>query len=285
MPEKTDFTFRSNDRKTDVHAIRVTPDDRPKAVIQIVHGMDEYIDRYDGFAEFLAQHGYLVVGHDHLGHGDTAKTPDDFGYFADGRGDIVLVEDMHKLRLITQDESANAGLPYFILGHSMGSYLLREYLGSYSDGLAGAIIMGTGDVPDISTNFGIALCKTEALIRGWRHRSMTIQKMTYTKPYRRYDLTGHDASNSWLTKKESVIEAYRGDPRCTFLFTLNGHRALFESVKAAGSRETINAMAKDLPVLIVSGADDPVGDLGEGVARVRDKFLAAGMEEIGRAHV
>ena len=280
MPEKTDFTFRSTDKKTEIHAIKVMPDGKPKAIVQLVHGMDEYIDRHDDFADFLAQHGYLVIGHDHLGHGDTAATPEDFGYFAEGRGDITLVEDIHKLRLHTQDEPANADLPYFILGHSMGSYLLREYLGLYSDGLAGAIIMGTGDVPDISTDFGIFLCNALARINGWRHRSLAIQSMTYTKSYKRYDVTGRDTSNSWLSKVPSVIEAYRGDPRCTFVFTLNGHLALFESVKAACSLKTINSMAKDLPVLIVSGADDPVGDLGEGVKRVYDKFLGAGMEDV-----
>ncbi|MCI2061250.1 MAG: alpha/beta hydrolase [Eubacteriaceae bacterium] len=281
MAQRTDFTFLSNDKETNIHAVKWMPDSGDySAVLQLTHGMVEYIDRYIPFAEFMADHGFLVVGHDHLGHGQSAAVRSDLGYFAEGRGDVMLVEDMHKLRLITQEEPANASLPYFMLGHSMGSYMLREYLSSYGEGLAGAIIMGTGDVPASTSKMGIAMCKTIARFHGWRYRSKFVQNLTYTKPYKRYDLTGADLNNSWLGKDPQIIDKYMHDPFCTYVFTLNGYRGLFESVLFSCDPKNIDLIPKDLPVLIVSGADDPVGDMGEGVKHVFEQYKKAGIVDV-----
>ena len=279
MAQKEDFTFRSNDRKTDLHAVMWTPDDgRYDRVLQLTHGMVEYIDRYAPFAEFMADHGWLVVGHDHLGHGQSAATPEDLGYFAPDDPSGTLVEDMHKLRLMTQED--HPGLPYFMLGHSMGSYLLRKYLSSYGEGLSGAVIMGTGQSPDSAAKMGIALTKFLAKIHGWRYRSKFIQGLTYTKPYKKYDLTGHDPSNCWLGKNEEIVKSYYGDPFCTYIFTLNGYLGLFESVLFDNQDENIAALPKDVPMLLVSGADDPVGDCGEAVKSVFERYKAAGIKDI-----
>ena len=142
----SNFTFLSNDGKTAVHAVKWAPDSGEyKGILQISHGMIEYIERYAPFAEFLTAKGYMVVGHDHIGHGQSVASQEDWGYFCEGNPSDVLVADMHKLRTMIQED--NPDVPYFMLGHSMGSFMLRKYLAVHSDKLRGAIIMGTGFIP------------------------------------------------------------------------------------------------------------------------------------------
>ena len=185
---------------------------------------------------------------------------------------------MHKLRRLTQKEYPK--LPYFMLGHSMGSYLLRRYLAEHGEGLSGAVIMGTGSMPGIATGFGIVVVKLLAKRYGWHHRSRLVQLLTYTKPYRRYDLTGKSPKDSWLTKDEQIVKAYYKEPRCSFVFTLNGYLGLFETVRYDGSRQNIAKIPRSLPLLLVAGEDDPVGDLGKGVRRVYRKYKKSGILDV-----
>ncbi|MBR0163458.1 MAG: alpha/beta fold hydrolase [Lachnospiraceae bacterium] len=276
---KSAFTFLSADKKTTIHAIRWQPEGEIRAVLQIAHGMVEYIDRYDEFATFLAGHGYLVSGHDHLGHGDSVRSRDDWGYIADvSRPDRVLVEDMHALRTILQTEYTDK--PFFILGHSFGSYLLREYLALHGEGLNGAIVMGTGHVSQGTSLLGLSLISLISLFKGKRYRSELMRNMSYSKSYKQYDVIGHDQGNSWLTKDRAIVKAYYEEPRCTFLFTLNGYQALLEAVQYACSEEHVRLIPKDLPVLLASGAEDPVGDLSVGVRKVQEMMMHAGIRDL-----
>jgi alpha-beta hydrolase superfamily lysophospholipase len=274
-----EFTFPSSDGKTKVHAVRWIPDSGEfKAILQITHGMQEYIERYTGFAEFLTGHGYLVVGHDHLGHGKTAPSSEDLGYFGRPNPSDLLVADMHTLRTGVQKKYPDK--PYFMMGHSMGSYLLRKYLGIHSDGLSGVIIMGTGYVPQKDTAFGLKACKTLSAVQGWHHRSKFLTGASFGKPYRKFDLTGKDFTNSWISRDEAIVRKYYSDPKCQFLFTINGYQGLYEAVSAACSQETVDRYPKDLPVFLVSGANDPVGDFGVGVKKVYHMFRTAQMEDV-----
>lgn len=264
---------------TQIHAVRWLPDDgKYEAVLQITHGMIEYIERYRGFAEYLTERGFLVVGHDHLGHGASVRSEDDWGYFAKDHPSDTLVEDMHRLRQTVQSE--NPGIPYFMLGHSMGSYMLRKYLCIHPEGVSGAILMGTGCVPDSATKLGMFFCKLFAAFRGWHYRSRFMQRFSYSKPYRKFDLYGRDETNSWLTKEVSFVKQYYAEPRCTFVFTLNGYLGLMEAVYFDNQMENIKKVPKELPIFLVSGQDDPVGDLGEGVKKVYHMYEEAGIEDL-----
>lgn len=279
MAKEEQFGFLSADGMTQIHAVRWLPDDgKYEAVLQITHGMIEYIERYRGFAEYLTERGFLVVGHDHLGHGVSVRSEDDWGYFAKDHPSDTLVEDMHRLRQTVQSE--NPGMPYFMLGHSMGSYMLRKYLCIHPQGISGAILMGTGCVPDSTTKFGMFLCKLFAAFRGWHYRSRFMQRLSYSKPYRKFDLYGKDETNSWLTKEVSFVKQYYAEPRCTFVFTLNGYMGLMEAVYFDNQMENIKKVPKDLPIFLVSGQDDPVGDLGEGVKKVYHMYEEAGIEDL-----
>lgn len=278
MTKEEVFSFPSADGRTTVHAVRWTPEDgKYRAVLQITHGMVEYIERYRAFAEFLNDNGFLVVGHDHIGHGESVVSKDEWGFFAEHPSDTV-VADMHTLREITRKE--HPGVPYFMLGHSMGSYMLRKYLAIHGEGLTGAIIMGTGCIPDNTTKLAMFIAKLQAAFFGWHHRSKLLQKLSYDKYYHQFDLTGKDASNSWLTKDEEIVKTYYADPKCTFVFTVNAYMGLFEAVLFDNQQENIEAVPKSLPLFFVSGAMDPVGGCGSGVKKVYNIFDVAGKEDI-----
>lgn len=279
MTREERFSFPSADGKTTIDAVKWIPENgNYHAILQITHGMVEYIDRYKHFAEYLNENGYLVVGHSHLGHGASVTSKEEWGYFAKEDSPNVLIKDMHTLRTMIQDE--NPGVPYFMLGHSMGSYLLRRYLTVYNDNLRGAIIMGTGYVPDNMSKLGKGLCAFLAKIFGWHHRSKFVHDLTFGGPYKQFDMDGTVPENNWLCKDVEVVKHYYGEPRCRFMFTLNGYHMLMDTVHYDNQMENIKKTPVKLPIFIVSGQDDPVGDMGEGVKKVYYMYDEAGMKDI-----
>ncbi|MBQ8185071.1 MAG: alpha/beta fold hydrolase [Lachnospiraceae bacterium] len=277
MGTKREFTYDSMDGKTKVHAIEWKPEGEEIAgVLQMVHGMTEYIDRYDAFARFLTEKGFVVVGHDHLGHGRTAASAEDYGYFHETDGNTMLLADIDRLRKLTQEQYPDA--PYFVLGHSMGSFLIRQYLCIHGEGLAGAVVMGTGAQPMAILKLGQMVCKLQAKISGWRCRSKLVYGMAFGSYNKRFQpaRTPYD----WLTKDTEIVDAYAASEWCTFRFTLNGYYNLFRSIQQASLKENLEKMPKELPVLFVSGAKDPVGNFGKGVEQVRKQFEEAGMKDL-----
>ena len=273
------FTFLSNDGKTAVHAVKWLPDSGEyHAILQITHGMVEYIERYLPFAEFLTSKGYMVVGHDHLGHGQSVASKDDWGFFCDGTPSDVVVEDMHKLRTLIQEE--NPDKPYFMLGHSMGSFMLRKYLCLHNDNLRGAIVMGTGFIPGNVTKLALGLTKIIGKIRGSKHRSKLISSLAFGADYKEFDMTGEHPENSWLTKDVDIVRKYYQTPECTFMFTVNGYQGLFEAVNFSCDPEKAQLIPKKLPLFFVSGDKDPVGGLSKGVMEAYHLYKDAGVLDI-----
>ena len=274
------FTFLSKDGKTNIHAVKWIPNSGEyKAILQITHGMIEYIERYEPFAKFMTENGYMVVGHDHLGHGESVNTKEDLGFFADvDSPSDYLIEDMHKLRTTIQKE--NPDVPYFMFGHSMGSYMLRKYLSVYNDNLRGAIICGTGFSPEKVTKMGIMATKLMKVFKGSHGRSKMLRDLTYDKYYKKFDMFGKDASNSWLTRDEEIVKKYYSDPKCTYMFTVNGYVGLTEAVLYSCKQENVDKIPNKLPIFIVSGSDDPVGGCSEGVMKVVNMFKESGKVDL-----
>jgi alpha-beta hydrolase superfamily lysophospholipase len=216
---KKDFYYPSTDGKTQIHAIRWEPEGEPKAILQIIHGMVEFIDRYDDFAKYLTEHGYLVTGEDHIGHGASVQSDEYHGYFGD-EGNAWVIADIHRLREMMQKEFP--GVPYLMLGHSMGSFLLRKYIVFHGD-ISGAIIMGSGYTKPRSSALGIQIANGFAKVYGWRHRSKMVTFLAFRKNLK-YDTTGKDPARNWLSKDPESVRKYYSDPRCTYLFTLNGFK-------------------------------------------------------------
>lgn len=277
MTKEKQFSFLSKDGKTKIHAVKWMPESGEyRAVLQITHGMVEYIERYKPFAEFLNDQGVLVVGHDHLGHGASVTSEEELGYFAEPDPSDTLVEDMHTLRTTVQAE--NPGVPYFMMGHSMGSFLLRQYLTMRAEGLAGAIVMGTGDMPYALLKAGQAVCKSISLTKGWHHRSHLVNQLGMGGYNRQFEPS--DSTKDWITSDDSKRKEYEADPLCNFVFTVNGYYQMFEGMKVLTRRHAMDKIPVELPIIFVSGAEDPVGSNGVGVTRVLRKYEAHGMTDV-----
>lgn len=277
MVTKEEFTYDSRDNKTKIHAIRWIPQKGEiKGVVQIVHGMVEHIDRYDDFANYLAEKGLVVVGNDHLGHGSSVGEDSDRGYFCKNDGETILVRDVHRLKKLTQ--AAFPGKPYFILGHSMGSFITRKYIMEYGKGIDGAIIMGTGSKPVPLLEWGVWLTKMISIIHGDKYRSKLINNHAFGSFNRQFSpvRTDHD----WLTKDAKQVDAYENDERNHFIFTVNGYRTLFKIFIYIQKEENFADVRKDLPVIFVSGAKDPVGDYGEGVKMAYELLKKVGYSQV-----
>ncbi len=273
---KKHFKYMSQDKQTQIHAIAWEPEGEAVAVLQICHGMVEFIDRYDAFATFLAGHGYYVVGNDHLGHGESVESDEKHGYFAHPNGNECVIADIHTLRKRTMEKFPD--IPYFMLGHSMGSFLVRQYIESYGEGLAGVIIMGTGSQSNSSLNVGKTLCRTTASLRGWDYRSDRIDNMAFGS----YNQAFEPARTpmDWLSRDEAVVDAYLNHPWCTFQFTVNGYYHMFSGMQAAQDENRIRQIPKSLPMLLVSGACDPVGENGKGVETAFKSYRDAGISDV-----
>ena len=273
---REDFEFESRDNATKLHAVRWIPDDRsPKYILQIVHGMAEHVDRYEAFAEYLTSKGILVTAEDHLGHGKsiTDKGP---GFFCKQDPATVVVRDVHRLKKMNQE--AYPGVPYFILGHSMGSYILRNYLCRYGKGIDGAIIMGTGMEPKFRV-LGLKAIIAVTSFFGQYSKPCKIADKAATGAYLKR-IKNPRTPVDWLTKDEAIVDKYIADPLCGFTFTGNGFKTLAETIWRLYKDSYVSKMPVTLRVLIVSGTEDPVGNYGEGPKKVYDSFIAQGMQRV-----
>lgn len=272
---KEEIYYDSRDGINKVRALYWIPDGEIRGILQLVHGMAEHIERYDDFASFIANEGILVVGNDHIGHGKSVKSPDDKGYFCENDPVTVVVRDVHRLKKITQEKYP--GKKYIILGHSMGSLILRNYLFKYGKGIDGAIIMGTASHPAIEVKSGILLLKAIAAVKGWKYRSVFADKLVAGDSNK--GISNPRTAFDWLSTDEAKVDEYVADEDCGYLFTLNGEYTVAESVSRLNNKKAVGSMPKDLPVLFVSGSLDPVGNFGKGVTNAYNQFIKAGMKK------
>ncbi len=275
MAVREEFYYDSRDKKHKIRALKWQPDGEVSLVLQIVHGMAEHIERYDEFANYMANRGILVVGNDHLGHGKSVADREEYGYFCEEKPLTTVVRDIHRLKKITQEE--NPGKPYIILGHSMGSLLLRNYLFSYGNGIDGAILTGTASQPAPVTKPGMFLLFLIGLFKGRKYRSNFAAKLVLGDGNAR--IAEKRTPFDWLSVNKENVDRYIADENCGFLFTINGFLTLVKSVDRLNNRKLLGRMPKDLPVLFLSGEEDPVGNYGMGVRRAYGQFLKAGMKE------
>ena len=249
--------------------MRWLPEGEPVAVLQIIHGMNEYIRRYDAFATYMAERGCVVVGEDHLGHGESVPEGGTYGYFCDNDPATVVVRDVHRLKKLIQQDYPT--LPYLILGHSMGSFILRNYITRYGTGISGAIICGTGTPKKSQLVVGKLLTSILGKLKGDTYVSKLVNEMS-TKAYMSGE--GMETELDWLCCDRAVQEAYAKDPLCSgFTFTVNGYHTLYELAHRMQKKENLAKIPKKLPILIVSGTEDPVGDRGEAPKALYDTFL------------
>ena len=266
----------SNDGVHKLHVVIWEPDTEVKAVLQISHGMTEMIMRYDHFARFLNSKGILVIGNDHLGHGETAGCDEDLGYFCPNNMSETVVKDLHSVTEYAKKEYPN--VPYFLLGHSMGSFMARRYLMTFGEELSGAVVAGTGSQKKSILISGKMVSALIQLFKGPRYRSKLLLMAAFGHYNDKFKMEKHHCS--WLTKDEKVWEFCANHKYCNFIFTVNGYKTLFDVLSFIQKKENIENIPKKLPIFMVAGTDDPVGDYGTAVHKIFETYKQSGIEDI-----
>lgn len=253
-----------------------------RGIVQLVHGMTEHIERYDHFATYLVNCGYAVFAHDHIGHGKSVVTQDDWGFLPAKTGARVLVEDVHSLRglacAFARERFGVEAPAYVLFGHSMGSFVVRSYLARYGEGLAAAIICGTGNQPLVLSRAGNALARLLCAVRGERSYSNLIHGMAdgaYAKK-----IPNAQTKLDWLSYERSNVERYLEDPACGFMFTVGGYATLTDLTGEVVQPSCAAKIPPDLPLLYIAGIEDPVGDCGEGVRAAAKLAEDAGVKDV-----
>ncbi len=267
-------SFKSSNGISKIAYYIYKPLNPPKAVLQISHGMCEYIERYEDFIAFLTDHDILVCGNDHLGHKNSADSKEKLGYFAPVNGWKCLPRDLASMTRIIKKQYPD--IPNFLLGHSMGSFVARVYIAKYSHLIDGAIICGTsGSNPAIGTaKLIISFIKK---VKGEFYRSKLINYLMFGAYNSKYGKarTTHD----WITRDEVIVNNYLKDEYCTFIFTASAFYDLVMLLKVVSQKAWYNAIPKNLPLYLISGDMDPVGNWGKGIQEVKMRLEKKNLED------
>ena len=273
------FTEAYYDSSTGTNSIyyrRCTPVSKPRAIVQIAHGIAENIERYEEFMTFLADNGILVAGNDHLGHGKSIKSEFDKGFFASSNGWTHVVNDMRRLHDILSEEYPD--IPYIMFGHSMGSFLTRTFIIKYPELYDAVILSGTGHQGTALVNGGLALSNLLVKINGPHSDGKILNDVAFGSYLNRIEnpRTPYD----WLSRDMEIVDKYIADPLCGFVCTASLYRDMMSGIKFITDKRNIAKMDKTKPVYFMSGADDPVGEYGKGVERAYKAFCNALVEDV-----
>lgn len=258
-----------------IHACRWTPEGETKAVVQIVHGIAEFVERYDDFANYLTGLGFAVVAEDHMGHGQSINGDGIQGYFHGGW--FTAVADT--MQLLEDTKKAYPNVPYILFGHSMGSFMARTILCKYPDsGIAAAVICGTAWQPAFALPALIKVIEAMNKKMGETTPNQKLNDMVFGSYNGKVEhpRTSHD----WLSRDNKIVDAYIAHPLCGFVPSGGLLRDMMQGIYFIEQKENLNAMRKDLPVFFIAGGDDPVGSYGKGVHQAAEAFRKAGMADV-----
>ena len=274
----TTITYASRDNASTVRALMWEPDEvasggeAPRGLVQIVHGMSEHVERYEGFASFLCEQGFAVCANDHIGHGKSVSSAEDLGHMPLEVGEDVLVADVQTLRELALERLSQrcdmrvSGIPYVIFGHSMGSFITRVFLTRHAFGVRAAVLCGTGHQPRPLSAAGKALTGSLAKKHGERYVSELVD--------------GMGAGGYGRATDPEVVAEYQRDPLCGQKFTVGAYHVLTSLVSDATDLRLARRVPHALPLLFVSGDQDPVGECGAGVHRAAEMYRKAGVESV-----
>lgn len=273
---KETFTFK-DERGKEIYAVKWIPDEMPPvAIIQISHGMAEHIGRYDEFAKFLTEHGIVVYGHDHRGHGQT--DPDQLGFVDTKDGFDLQVNNIFDFRQIIENDLP--GLPRIMFGHSMGSFLLQRYFQIYEDSPVAIIYSGSNGRPPALTNAGIIISRLLEKVYGPKVKSPSLHNLMFKafndkfKPNR--------TTADWLSRDQKSVNRYIMDPKCGFISTTSFYHHFLKGIKTLHKQEPFFRYKKNTPILLISGESDPVSNMGEGVKDLENILINSGATFIKR---
>jgi len=249
---------------------------RTRGVIQLVHGSCEHVMRYEHFITDLMNQGYVVYANDHRGHGYSVSSSDDYGYFGENDGWSKMVEDLKEINDLIH--AKHPDLPIIMLGHSMGSFLARHYAIDYGETINGLILSGTAHHQSFMLNVGKNITRLVRYIKGSKHRSHLIHHLSYGMFNK--NIENPITASDWLCYDKEVVEKFCSDPSCGFILTAAGFEDLFTGLLYITDNQNIEKMMPDLPVLLLSGQDDPVGGYGEMVIKSYEAMKEAGLSQV-----
>jgi alpha-beta hydrolase superfamily lysophospholipase len=275
--QSSSFTLETSDG-VPVHVYRWLPDEGLglRGVVQLVHGMQEHAARYEHVAQAFTEAGYGVYANDLRGHGRTAASEDDLMYFADDRGWARVLDDLYRLnRRIRED---HADLPTFLLGHSMGSFLTQQFLFTFPGAIDAAILSGTNGDPGLLAEVGAVLARIERRRIGKRGRSKLLNQIAFGAYNKAFEPIRTEFD--WLSSDPAQVEAYVADPWCGALPTTQFWVDLLSGLRVIADPTHLQRIPKDLPILLFSGEEDPVGVQTRGVQKLLDAYVAAGLTRV-----
>lgn len=276
MAEKRLFSVPSTDGIHNLSGVVYLPCGEARGIFQVVHGMTEHIDRYDRFLCDMADAGFIAFGYNHLGHKGTVLDDSELGYIAKENGYELLARDVKAFSDAVITEFGNDSMPYYLMGHSMGSFVARFAAEKFVHPTK-LIVMGTGG-PNSAAGIGLALIGMIKKIKGDKHISGLIDNIAFGSYNKKFGGDDPDDSKKWLTNDESIRRIYYADKYCMFRFTVSAMGDLITLIKQANSKDWFKNISSELPILLVSGEDDPVGNYGKGVRDVEAKLKAEGKD-------
>ena len=272
---KKDFFVASSDGVHKLAGKIYMPKTDVKGFFQIVHGMTEHIARYDRIMTDLAEAGYLCFGYDQVGHGYTARDDGELGFIAHKNGHELLAKDVKQFSdAVFSEYGKTPDTPYILMGHSMGSFVVRYSTSRYvnPDKL---IIMGTAGA-NPAADAGLMLISVIKALKGEKHFSPLIDGIAFGSYNKRFGGGSAEDPKPWLTNDEEIRKIYYADRFCSFKFSVSAMGDLIRLIKYANRSSCYKNTPKEMPVLLVSGTEDPVGNYGKGVTEVHKKLVRSG---------
>lgn len=272
---RENFKFADSEG-VELNVYKWSPEGEVLGVVQISHGMTENILRYDEFAKYLNNKGFIVYGHDHRGHGLTAKSKDELGYIADNEGFDWLVRDLYELMMMIKEE--NKGLPIYLFGHSMGSFVSQRFVELHGKEIDGLILSGSNGEPTKLAPIGIFLSNMEIKLFGRKHTSKMMDKLSFGDFNKKFkpNRTPYD----WLCSVDSEVDKYIANEYCGFVCSASFYYDLLRGLRAIHKDENFSSIPKDLPIYILAGDMDPVGFFGKGIVNLYDKLKLTGVKDV-----
>lgn len=247
-----------------------------KATLLVVHGMSEHSGRYADFAQFLADKGIAVATYDQLGHGKTVKSASELGFFGEEHPVQSLLKDV--IVMADSLKAKHPEVPHFIMGHSMGSFMVRTVMKHHAQDFAGAILMGSADADPLTK---VMLPINKLLAKVAPKRPNTVFAKAMNKIFNsKLDNRISSSDFAWLSENQASIDAYEADPLAGFNFTNNGYMTLFNLMESALNKNWANTIAKDFPMLFISGKNDPIGNMGKGIDKIVNRLNEQGFTAV-----
>lgn len=273
---KREFYYPSSDGKTRIHAVEWIPEEEPKAILQIAHGVTEYILRYEEFAEFLTSKGIIVVGNDHIGHGSSIAENAKPMYFGPEGSFKYAVDDVNTLYKTIKEKYEN--IPYIILGFSLGSFIVRRFLIDYPNQVDAALLVGTGQIAPIKIKIAKFIAKSEAKKHGEDNPTPMIKSLSFDNYNKLFKPNRTDYD--WLCLSKTSLDKYIKDEKRGKELSAGLFREMLSGMEYTGNLENIKKMNKDIPIIFLSGEMDPVGEKGKSVKKAYSDFKKVGIEDV-----